>query len=51
MVYDIMRDKIGFATLFARANLMFDGAISWMRSISLIDGYNDFLLAILPIRS
>lgn len=47
VVLGAMREIIGFGTLFAKANLMFGDAVSWM-SVTVIDDYNGFLLAILP---
>lgn len=42
-----VREVIGQGTLFANANLMFGDGASWM-TITLIDHYRGFLLAILP---
>lgn len=47
VVLGAMREILGFGTLFAKANLMFGDAVSWM-SVTVIDDYNGFLLAILP---
>jgi len=47
VVLGAMREIIGFGTLFAKSNLMFGDAVSWM-SITLFEDYNGFLLAILP---
>lgn len=47
VVLGAIREIIGFGTLFAKANLMFGDAVSWM-SITLFEDYNGFLLAILP---
>jgi len=47
VVLGSIREILGFGTLFAKANLMFGEAVSWM-SITLVDDYNGFLLAILP---
>lgn len=47
VVLGAMREIIGFGTLFAKANLMFGDAVSWM-SITLFEDYSGFLLAILP---
>lgn len=42
-----IREIIGQGTLFANANLMFGDGASWM-TVTLIDHYRGFLLAILP---
>jgi len=42
-----MREVIGHGTLFAQAELMFGEGAQWL-TITLIDGYRGFLLAILP---
>jgi electron transport complex protein RnfE len=42
-----IREVIGQGTLFANANLMFGDGASWM-TITLIEDYRGFLLAILP---
>ena len=47
VVLGAIREIIGFGTLFAKANLMFGDAVSWM-SLTLFEDYNGFLLAVLP---
>ncbi len=42
-----IREALGMGTLFAQAHLMFGEAGEWM-TVTLIDDYNGFLLAILP---
>ncbi len=42
-----MREIIGHGTLFAQAELMFGEGAQWL-TITFIDGYHGFLLAILP---
>ena len=42
-----IRELLGQGTLFAQAHLMFGEAAEWM-TITVIDDYNGFLLAILP---
>ena len=42
-----MREMIGFGTLFAQANMMLGDAFSWL-TITLVEDYNGFLIAILP---
>jgi electron transport complex protein RnfE len=42
-----LREAAGFGTLFAKADLMFGEAAQWM-SITLVQDYGGFLLAILP---
>ncbi|MCW8825298.1 MAG: electron transport complex subunit E [Gammaproteobacteria bacterium] len=47
VVLGAIREILGFGTLFAKADLMFGESVSWM-SITLINNYDGFLLAILP---
>ena len=42
-----LREILGFGTLFAQAHLMFGDAARWL-TITVIDDYSGFLLAILP---
>ncbi len=42
-----MREAAGFGTLFAKADLMFGAAAQWM-TVTLVEDYSGFLLAILP---
>lgn len=46
-VLGAMREMIGFGTLFAQANMMLGDAFSWL-TITLVEDYNGFLIAILP---
>jgi len=47
VVLGAMREVLGMGTLFSQAHLMFGEAAQWM-TITVIDDYNGFLLAILP---
>ena len=47
VVLGAMREIIGSGTLFAQAHMMFGEAARWL-TITIIDDYKGFLLAILP---